>query len=133
TKTCPKAGGLGDTITYSITVTNTGNEALTDLVVNDKLLGGDLGAFPATLSVGQSVTKTFDHTITASDPDPLTNTVTATAKGADSGDTVEDSASCETDVLNPQIDLVKGGVDFAHVSDAIPYDFTVTNTGDTDL
>src|SRR5439155_1751408 len=132
-KTCPTSANIGDTITYSITVTNTGDEALTNLVVNDPVLGGNLSGFGSTLAVGASVTKTFTYTITASDPDPLTNTVTATATGADSGDTVEDSASCETDVLNPQIDLVKGGVDFAHVSDAIPYDFTVTNTGDTDL
>src|SRR5437867_671312 len=133
TMSCPKTAGIGDTITYSITVSNTGSEDLNNLVVDDPLLGGHLSGFGSTLAVGASVTKTFTHTITASDPDPLTNTVTATAKGADSGDSVEDSASCKTDVLNPQIDLVKGGVDFAHVGDTIPYDFTVTNTGDADL
>jgi uncharacterized repeat protein (TIGR01451 family) len=132
-KTCPPSAGVGDTITYEITVTNTGDEPLVDLVVSDPLLGGKLGSFPSTLGVGKSVTRSFDHTITAQDPDPLVNTVTAEAVGADSQDTVSDVASCGADVENPAIDLVKDGIDLAHVGDTAPYTFTATNTGDVDL
>src|SRR5205814_577608 len=132
-KTCPEGGNIGDAITYSITVTNTGDEALTDVVVNDPLLGGDLAGFPSTLAVGASVTKTFTHTVTADDPDPLTNTVTASGTGADSDQTVSDQAECSTDVVHPTIDLVKDGPALAHVGDTITYTFTVTNPGDVDL
>jgi uncharacterized repeat protein (TIGR01451 family) len=132
-KTCPEAASIGDTITYSITVTNTGNEALTGVVVVDELLGGALGSFPDTLAVGDSATRTFTYTVTADDPDPLTNTVTASGTGADSDQTVSDQAECSTDVVHPTIDLVKDGPALAHVGDTITYTFTVTNPGDVDL
>ena len=132
-KTCPPSGGVGDTITYYVTVTNTGDEPLVDLVVSDPMFGGKLGAFPSTLAVGKSVTRSFDHTITAQDPDPLTNTVTAEAVGEDSQATVRDAASCGADVQNPAIELVKDGIDLAHVGDTAPYTFTATNVGDVPL
>jgi uncharacterized repeat protein (TIGR01451 family) len=132
-KTCPAAAEVGDTITYSITVTNTGDEALSGVVVNDPLLGGDLGSFPSTLAVGASVTRTFTHTITADDPDPLTNTVTASGTGVDSQASVQDTDSCGTDVRHPAIQILKDGPATAHVGDTITYTFAVTNTGDTDL
>ena len=132
-KTCPATAEVGEAITYSITVTNTGNEALTGVVVDDPLLGGNLGSFPSTLAVGESVTRTFSYTVQAGDPDPLTNTVTASGAGADSGQTVQDTDSCDTDVLHPAIQIVKGGPDLVHVGDPITYTFDVTNVGDTDL
>ncbi|MBI3647519.1 MAG: DUF11 domain-containing protein, partial [Actinobacteria bacterium] len=133
TKSCPRSAGVGDDITYSITVTNTGNEQLTDVSVQDPLLGGTLGTFPSTLDPGESVTRTFHHTVSAEDPDPLVNTVTASGTGADSGENVSDQASCSTALAHPAIDLVKGGPALAHVGDTITYDFTVTNPGDVDL
>src|SRR5439155_865574 len=130
----PANAHIGDTITYSITVTNAGNEALNNLVVTDALLGGTLGAFPSSLAVGGSVTKTFTYTIKAGDPDPLTNSVTASAKGADSGDSVQDSDSCQTDVLhNPGIDVAKTCPRSGGIGDTITYSITVTNTGDEAL
>jgi uncharacterized repeat protein (TIGR01451 family) len=132
-KTCPGAAEVGEAITYSITVTNTGNEALTGIVVNDPLLGGNLGSFASTLAVGASVTRTFTYTVQAGDPDPLTNTVTASGTGADSQQRVQDTDSCETDVRHPAIRIVKDGPATAHVGDTITYTFEVTNVGDTDL
>jgi uncharacterized repeat protein (TIGR01451 family) len=132
-KTCPQSAEIGDTITYSITVTNTGNERLDGLQVVDQLLGGTLGSFPDGLDAGASVTRTFTHTVTADDPDPLTNTVTASGTGADSEQTVSDQAECTTAVANPAIQIVKGGPALAHVDDTITYTFTVTNPGDVDL
>src|SRR5437867_11628263 len=107
TMSCPKTAGIGDTITYSITVSNTGSEDLNNLVVNDPLLGGNLSGFGSTLAVGASVTKTFTHTVTAADPDPLINTVTATAVGPDSNATVSDPPSCASDVLHTPGHVVK--------------------------
>jgi uncharacterized repeat protein (TIGR01451 family) len=66
----------GDTITYTIIVTNTGDTPLYGVTVTDTLLGTfSIG----TLGVGQSVTITPapTYTVNAGDPDPLVNTATA--------------------------------------------------------
>lgn len=98
TKTSDKQGQqvkLGDTITYTITVTNTGNVPYTNVVVNDELTR--LENFPiAKLAVGETVTFSVDsvpanytkeawqalltHTVTEADirNGKITNTVTAT-------------------------------------------------------
>src|SRR5206468_7954060 len=121
-------------ITYSITVTNTGNEALTNLVVKDPLLGGDLSGFGSSLAAGASVTKTFNYTIKANDPDPLQNSVTATANGQTSGATVQDTDACSTDVIHqPGIKVAKTCPANAQIGDTITYSITVTNTGNEDL
>ncbi|WP_170756571.1 DUF11 domain-containing protein, partial [Ruegeria lacuscaerulensis] len=58
----------GDQINYSITVTNTGNVTLTDVDVEDPLLGGTL-ASGETIAVGGEETYTGSYTITQADVD----------------------------------------------------------------
>lgn len=133
-KTCPNSAAIGETISYSITVRNTGDEPLEDVVVNDPLLGGNLGVFPGTLDVGASSTKSFNYTVKAGDPDPLQNTVTASATGTFSGDSVSDSDSCSTDIShNPGISVTKTCAANAKIGDEITYTITVENTGDEQL
>jgi uncharacterized repeat protein (TIGR01451 family) len=129
-KSCPAAATVGDTITYHITVSNTGQDTLVDLVVNDPLLGGDLAGFGSSLAAGASVSKDFTYVL-GSDPDPLTNTVTATATGRSSNASVNDSADCTTDVLFPDLGIEKVA-DSATVDagDQVGYTITVTNNGD---
>ena len=132
-KSCPESGQVGDTITYTITVTNTGDEDLENVTVVDTLLGDLSASFADDLAVGASESHDFDYTIQAGDPDPLPNDVTATATGVTSADEVSDSAGCETDILNPSIDVEKSCAALAHVGDTVTYTITVTNTGDVDL
>ena len=90
--------------------------------------------FPdTTLDVGEIDTVTVGYTPQAGDPDPITNTVTASGTGADSGVEASDEASCETDILHPTIDVEKQCTELAHVGDTVTYTITVTNTGDTTL
>jgi uncharacterized repeat protein (TIGR01451 family) len=137
TKSCPESVPAGEAIEYTITVENTGNEALVGVTVNDTLLGDITGDFDVNFAnpfpVGGFATAVVSYTPQAGDPDPLTNTVTAAGNGADSGVEASDTDSCTTDILNPAIDVEKSCTELAHVGDTVTYTITVTNTGDEDL
>jgi uncharacterized repeat protein (TIGR01451 family) len=129
-KSGPQYAHESDTISYTITVKNTGDTPLYNVIVTDTLLGNIPIGF---LDVGQSVTLTLTYTVNAGDPDPLVNT--ATASGEDPLDLiVTDTASWTVDVLHPAIAIDKSAdKDQAHAGDTITYTITVTNTGDTPL
>jgi uncharacterized repeat protein (TIGR01451 family) len=130
TKSCPASASNGDTISYTITVTNAGADTLNNITVTDPVLGGDLsGSFADTLAVGASESHTFTYKLTGS-PDPLVNTVTVNANGAQDGTAVSDTSDCTTDVLFPNLQITKTADD-ATVSagDQIGYTLTVTNNG----
>ncbi|MEM2939023.1 MAG: SdrD B-like domain-containing protein [Candidatus Bathyarchaeia archaeon] len=120
----------GDTIAYTITVKNTGDCPLYNMIVEDDLLGtiysGDLG-------FGETKTCTKTYTVKAGDPDPLKNTVTAA--GEDTlGLEVSDSDSWTVDILHPAIAIDKYADEtMAHEGDAIHYTYEVTNVGDCPL
>lgn len=59
-------GGVDDIITYNFVVTNTGNTALANVVVNDPLLGGPVGTI-ALLAIRETQTLTGTYTIVAAD------------------------------------------------------------------
>ena len=135
-KACPASGLPGDVVTYSITVTNTGDEDLENLVVMDTVNGHaavPVPGAPTELAVGASVDLEFTYTIQDGDPATLSNTVTATADGVTSGAEVTDTAGCDTTVVHPEITVTKTCTALAHVGDTITYTITVTNTGDEDL
>jgi len=80
----------GDTLVYTITVENTGNVPITNMTVNDAVLGGDITAscvFPissaAGLQIGETATCTVDYDITQTDIDNGGVTNTATGLGSD--------------------------------------------------
>ncbi|MDP3387511.1 MAG: hypothetical protein Q8S24_09770, partial [Eubacteriales bacterium] len=75
TKTADAAEvNVGDLITYTITVTNTGDVTLTNIAVKDEMV--DLDEVIATLNVGAS--RTFTATYLATEEGLLENTATAT-------------------------------------------------------
>ena len=75
---------VGDTIYYTIEIENEGTVNLTNVIVNDSLFGNVtkkiFGTTKGTLYVGNEVSYTFSYKVKATDPDPLLNTVTVTAK-----------------------------------------------------
>lgn len=99
--TTPSAGLVGDVIVYTFTITNTGNAALERVSVQDTLLGNLTALFPATLAPGASATVTVNRAITATDPDPLVNTVTAIYRVGGLESLVTAVGTASVDVLVP--------------------------------
>jgi uncharacterized repeat protein (TIGR01451 family) len=136
-KTCPAFALVGDTISYSISIVNTGNEALdiTSVVETvDGHAGVDITAsFPASVAAGATVTRTYAYTVLAGDPSPLLNSVAVVANGAISQATINGSASCENPVLHPQISITKTCPQTSPVGDDVTYDITIKNEGDETL
>ena len=73
---------VGDVIDYTITVENTGNVTLTDIVVTDPTATITGGSPIAGLAPGATATVTASYTVTQADLDAgeVENTATASAK-----------------------------------------------------
>ncbi|MEU7524299.1 hypothetical protein AB0A74_01035 [Saccharothrix sp. NPDC042600] len=146
TKTADPAsvGSAGDSITFSVVVTNTGNVTLTGLAVADTLAAPAGPEITVTcpsnvLAPGESTTCTSSpYTVTQADTDhgSVSNTATASATAPDGGTTTSPSSSATVPVVPaPAITLVKTA-DPTTVSAAgqtITYAFLVTNTGNVTL
>ncbi len=133
----------GDEVTYTFTVTNTGNVTLDPVQVDDPMLG-TVTCSPNALAPTESVTCTAaPYTIKQSDQGTnLVNTATVTGTPP-RGPDVKDSSSTSTPVSTPapsvQLDKSVVGIDdvngsgFTDAGDLITYSFTVTNTGNVPL
>lgn len=130
-KSGPAKAHVGDTITYSIVVTNTGNYLLTNILVTDPMLG--VNQTIPSLAPGASTTINADHVVTASDPDPLPNT--ALALGVDVlGSPVSDSDDHSVDIIKPALEVVKTAVpEMATNPASVTYTYVITNIGDDPL
>jgi uncharacterized repeat protein (TIGR01451 family) len=137
TKDCPADAAAGEEITYEITVTNTGNVDLTNITVEDDIIGDLSGQFPDTLVVGSDpVTVEVEYTPVPADGDPVTNTVTATGdwEAGETSDSVSATADCTTDITHaPGIDVTKSCPGLVAFGEDIEYTITVTNTGNEAL
>ncbi|MFT4051270.1 MAG: hypothetical protein QM677_03360, partial [Microbacterium sp.] len=132
----------GGTVTYSFTVTNTGNVTLTDVSLTDALTGGAVALAgwsggEGILAPGESVTGAATYTLTQADVDAGSVANSATASGVSSGGVpVEGAGETTTELAaDPSIDVVKtGSLDGdAAVGGSVTYSFTVTNTGNVTL
>jgi uncharacterized repeat protein (TIGR01451 family) len=134
TKTGPADAEVGETITYTISVTNTGEVDLYITSLYDTVLGDLSGYISGGVITTTEVSETFTVTYTVSaSPDPLPNTVKVSGVNVYKADKVSDSASHEVDILRTGVSIVKSGPDYAHDGDTLTYVFNVTNTGEVDL
>lgn len=137
---------VGQEITYSFAVTNTGNVTLTDVEVDDTDFSGtgELSAIAcpeeaASLAPGQSVTCTATYVVTQADLDSGELTNTATATGTPPGDTPPPTSppSEVTVPIDPKpgIDVVKTSdtQEITRAGQQVTYRFEVTNTGNVPL
>jgi uncharacterized repeat protein (TIGR01451 family) len=131
---------VGDVVNYTITVTNTGDYPLENMVVTDALLGGDITtefAFDASLAPGASKTAVIPHTILEADltEGMLLNTVTVNAHALDyPAITVSDEDQATVAMVNPDFTITKvADTPVSKTGDTINYTVTVTNTGDVNM
>jgi Mg-chelatase subunit ChlD len=134
-KSGPQYAHVGDTITYTYWVNNTGEVPLI-ITAEDNKTGplsnpsGDDGN--GTLDPGEKWMYTAQYTVLDTDPDPLANELNV----AYTGDSNEgwDVRDWVVDILHPVIQIEKtANVTEAEVGDPVRYNYTVTNTGDTPL
>ena len=138
---------VGDTITYTFSITNTGNVTLTNIQVADLASGVTVSGNPvASLDPGEtdSTTVTGTYTITQVDIDNGNKVNSASVTGTDPSSTeVTDNDTCTTTLEDaPAISLVKTGtIDDSVVApagvvnpgDKVNYTFTIKNTGNVTL
>ncbi len=127
----PQIAQVGETVTYSYTVTNTGAVTLTAVTVDDDVLG-PITLAATTLSPGQSTTGTATYTVTQADlPGPIVNVAVAT--GTDpTGAVVTDEDDESVGIAGLEIVKTSDAVE-AEVGDTITYTYTVTNVGSVTL
>ncbi|WP_425636428.1 DUF7507 domain-containing protein [Algoriphagus yeomjeoni] len=125
----------GDVITYTLTVTNTGNVTLTNVMVTDPLTGLDQNV--GTLAPGASSAVNTDYVVTQGDVDAGSILNTALTTGDAPGDEdPSDEDQVETPVTQiPAIQIVKTAdqTEVKEIGQVITYTLTITNTGNVTL
>jgi hypothetical protein len=122
----------GSTLTYVLTVKNTGAQSMTVKTLVDSLVN----PLPATctsivgsvLAPGATATCTY----TAIANGPANNVVTATALDA-AGLPLMATDGTFVSPIHPAISLTKTAPTGAHIGDAVPYAITIINSGDVPL
>ncbi len=137
-------GSAGEVITYTFTVTNTGNTTLTNVSVNDPLIPGLSCTIPSVVPLSaansdNTETCTGTYTVTQADVDnfavngtTLDNTATATGSAPD-GSTTQAAAkeSIPGPAANPSLDMAKTAnqPNFGAAGDVIDFQITIRNSG----
>ena len=130
----PAQAHEGDTVTYTFTVTNTGDVTLADLSVVDDVLG-PIGTI-RTLAAGDSVDLTKTYTIPAHQITDVVNTVLVCTAGPAPGTGEDGGPLCDTDVhvldvLHPALTIHKTANPTSVAgSGPVTYTYVITNTGD---
>jgi len=127
---------VGDVITFTYEVTNTGDVTLTNVSVTDDL-EGPISLAKTTLIPGEATSGTAQYTVTQADIDAGSRQNVATATGNPPiGDPVTDTDDeTVTFPQNPAIQVVKtsNATGSNQVRDVITFTYEVTNTGDVTL
>jgi uncharacterized repeat protein (TIGR01451 family) len=127
---------VGDDVSYTFTVDNTGDSDLTDVKVTDDLPGCTLSMPSGDDGDGvlqPDETWIYTCSVTAGSDD-LENTASVTATDEAGGTAGDDSATVLVDVIHPGIELTKtADSTLVNVGGTVAFTLTVGNTGDSDL
>ena len=140
TTTTATYDSVGDTISYSYLVTNSGNVGLAGpvTVADDKATVScpdvaTVGDLDATLDPGEAVTCTATYTVVQADIDSgsVTNIATASAGGTSSNSDTVTVTGTQTSTVS--LDKSANPTTYSAVGQMITYTYVVTNTGNTTL
>ncbi|MCX7553854.1 hypothetical protein OS175_08185, partial [Marinicella sp. S1101] len=128
----------GDTLTFTVTVTNTGDFPLTNVVVTDNLITPNSNTCP-TVAVGATCVLTGTYVVTAGDV--TTGSITNTGTGNSNETPPVDDVEITPVVGSPALSTVKAltgnadedGSTTVTEGDTLTYTVTVTNTGNVPL
>ena len=141
----------GQTITYSLTATNTGNVSLSNVSIAESaftgsgtapVVGGCTPVAPVTLAPGEDLDCIATYVVSQADVDAgqVDNTATATGTPPTGPDVTDTDNAQVPAVQTPDVTSVKqasvtdvNGNGITDVDDEIDYTVTVTNTGNTTL
>ena len=136
TKTAnPSVAHVGDTITYTYAVNNTGGTTIHSITLTDSKIPGTIPLSKDTLVPGESATGSATYTVAEEDlPGPLENIAAVT--GIDSqGKTVTGYGGFSvTLTYNPDLAVTKTAAPTtARVGNVVTYTYIVKNTGDVTI
>ncbi|SFR64384.1 beta strand repeat-containing protein [Litoreibacter janthinus] len=129
----PASFTIGENITYTFTVTNSGNVDITDpiTITDDKI--GTFACLPGPLARGASDTCTANYPLTLTDVanGAVTNVASASAGGVTSANATETISNSGT----PAITVTKVALTdpIGATDTSVRYRFFITNTGDTQI
>ena len=128
---------VGQVLTYTLTISNIGNQTLTDILGTDPLLPGLL-CEATTLAPAADLICAGDYTVLQADIDAGTIVNTASVSAADpGGNTITDGTSLTvpTPVAGPFFTLIKSATPdpFGPLGTVVTYTFTVVNNGNVTL
>ncbi|MET0582485.1 MAG: hypothetical protein ABWZ08_11015, partial [Pseudoxanthomonas sp.] len=130
---------VGNTLSYSYLVTNTGNTTITSpiAVSDDRIVSPAVVACPALPTGGlaptQSITCTASHVVTQADLDA--GSVTNIATASDGATTSPSDTVTINAIVTPAWTVAKSSADSAYsaVGDVLDYTYLVTNTGNVSI
>jgi hypothetical protein len=129
---------VGDQVTYTFEVENTGSSDSPNLIldtINDTVLGDLADEAPAacdSLAPGAKCSFNVNYTIQAGDPDPLNNTVTVHYHPQGFPNDITASDDHSVNLFQPSITLTKTGDELSKIGDEVDYTITLTNTSSND-
>ena len=141
-------GVPGSTAQFRLTVTNTGDEPLVDVILNDAILGLVNVPLPGSCLVGGAFQPGDNCVITSATAnyEPLFlnpvcdmsgddhfNIADVAASGQTSGTPVGDEDPANVECLVPDILVTKNGPPLAKAGDDVIYEICAQNTGETEL
>ena len=129
---------VGDTITYSYTVTNSGNVTISAIAVSDDTVDAPPVCLATTLAPAASTTCTATYTVTQADLDAGKVTNVAGATGTPAGGSLVPPTDSQTAhaTRTPVLTLEKtitSGDPYTTPGATIGYSYTVTNTGNVTI
>jgi hypothetical protein len=132
-KECPSYSKVGDKVTNTITITNTSDDAnLIILSVVDSLVG-DLNDCNGLLETGEQCVIDYNYVVPGDACDPLVNEVNVVAQVQGLPNIINEIAMCETELVEPNFNVVKECLTQPVTDDTAEFRITLTNTGDVDL